>query len=82
MLPVCVCVQGYYFTGDGCKRDKDGYFWITGQHTINCLSLHVRVSSSIYPFQVSIPSSVFKYLSLQLSVHVDCTVSLSAMHAG
>ena len=20
-----------YFTGDGCKRDKDGYFWITGR---------------------------------------------------
>ncbi len=22
---------GYYFTGDGCKRDKDGYYWITGR---------------------------------------------------
>ena len=22
---------GYYFTGDGCKRDKDGYIWITGR---------------------------------------------------
>ena len=22
---------GYYFTGDGCKRDGDGYFWITGR---------------------------------------------------
>ena len=22
---------GYYFTGDGCKRDADGYFWITGR---------------------------------------------------
>ena len=22
---------GRYFTGDGCKRDKDGYFWITGR---------------------------------------------------
>ncbi|KGN51167.2 acetyl-coenzyme A synthetase, chloroplastic/glyoxysomal-like isoform X2 [Cucumis sativus] len=22
---------GYYFTGDGCIRDKDGYFWITGR---------------------------------------------------
>ena len=22
---------GYYFTGDGAKRDKDGYFWITGR---------------------------------------------------
>ncbi len=23
--------KGYYFTGDGCKRDKDGYYWITGR---------------------------------------------------
>lgn len=22
---------GYYFTGDGCKRDEDGYYWITGR---------------------------------------------------
>uniref|UniRef100_H3BGI7 Propionate--CoA ligase n=1 Tax=Latimeria chalumnae TaxID=7897 RepID=H3BGI7_LATCH len=22
---------GYYITGDGCKRDKDGYYWITGR---------------------------------------------------
>lgn len=23
--------KGYYFTGDGCRRDKDGYFWLTGR---------------------------------------------------
>ena len=23
--------EGAYFTGDGAKRDKDGYFWITGR---------------------------------------------------
>jgi acetyl-CoA synthetase len=22
---------GYYFTGDGAKRDSDGYYWITGR---------------------------------------------------
>ncbi|HWU01570.1 MAG TPA: acetate--CoA ligase, partial [Novosphingobium sp.] len=22
---------GYYFTGDGCRRDEDGYHWITGR---------------------------------------------------
>ncbi|KAJ4790845.1 Acetyl-coenzyme A synthetase [Rhynchospora pubera] len=22
---------GYYFTGDGCSRDKDGYYWLTGR---------------------------------------------------
>jgi len=23
--------DGKYFTGDGCKRDKEGYYWITGR---------------------------------------------------
>uniref|UniRef100_A0A1D1YZF8 Acetyl-coenzyme A synthetase n=1 Tax=Anthurium amnicola TaxID=1678845 RepID=A0A1D1YZF8_9ARAE len=22
---------GYYFTGDGCRRDSDGYYWLTGR---------------------------------------------------
>src|SRR5690606_23648754 len=22
---------GMYFTGDGCRRDADGYYWITGR---------------------------------------------------
>ena len=22
---------GYYFTGDGCRRDEDGYYFITGR---------------------------------------------------
>ncbi|KAB7614708.1 acetate--CoA ligase [Amylibacter sp. SFDW26] len=23
--------KGYYFTEDGCRRDEDGYYWITGR---------------------------------------------------
>jgi len=23
--------DGYYMTGDGCRRDKDGYYWIVGR---------------------------------------------------
>jgi acetyl-CoA synthetase len=23
--------KGYYFSGDGCRRDSDGYYWITGR---------------------------------------------------
>ena len=42
---VCVRVQGYYFTGDGCRRDEDGYFWITGQPSFN-LSVHSMVRLS------------------------------------
>jgi acyl-coenzyme A synthetase/AMP-(fatty) acid ligase len=22
--------KGYYFSGDGCRRDKDGYYFLTG----------------------------------------------------
>jgi len=29
---------GKYFTGDGCRRDEDGYYWITGRvdDVLNC----------------------------------------------
>jgi acetyl-CoA synthetase len=23
--------EGYYYPGDGCRRDEDGYYWITGR---------------------------------------------------
>jgi acetyl-CoA synthetase len=23
--------KGLYFTGDGCRRDEDGYYWVTGR---------------------------------------------------
>ena len=26
-----IILLGYYFTGDGCRRDSDGYYWITGR---------------------------------------------------
>jgi len=30
--------DGYFFTGDGCRRDEDGYYWITGRvdDVLNC----------------------------------------------
>ncbi len=27
----CQIYPGYYFTGDGCMRDADGFYWITGR---------------------------------------------------
>ena len=27
----CRTTQGYYFSGDGARRDADGYYWITGR---------------------------------------------------
>merc|ERR1711935_953685 len=30
--------KGYFFTGDGCRRDEDGFYWITGRvdDVLNC----------------------------------------------
>ncbi len=29
--PISAQYKGYYFSGDGCRRDADGYYWITGR---------------------------------------------------
>ena len=29
--PTSQTYKGKYFTGDGCRRDEDGYYWITGR---------------------------------------------------
>jgi hypothetical protein len=29
--PTSSSIPGYYFTGDGARRDEDGYYWITGR---------------------------------------------------
>ena len=29
--PISPPIPGKYFTGDGCRRDEDGYYWITGR---------------------------------------------------
>ena len=29
--PISAPIPGKYFTGDGCRRDEDGYYWITGR---------------------------------------------------
>lgn len=31
---------GYFFTGDGARRDADGYLWITGV-VLHCLCLEI-----------------------------------------
>lgn len=48
---------GYYFTGDGCRRDKDGYYWITGRvddvinpsgHRLGTAEIESALNSSSY----------------------------------
>lgn len=52
-------LQGYYFTGDGCKRDEDGYFWITGK----------RQESSMHRYQGSAESSMSGMLTSPCVLH-------------
>ncbi|MFO7559726.1 MAG: acetate--CoA ligase [Desulfobacterales bacterium] len=50
--------DGYYFAGDGCSRDKDGYYWITGRvdDVIN-VSGHRMGTAEIESAIVSYPSA-------------------------
>ncbi|XP_073257165.1 acetyl-coenzyme A synthetase, cytoplasmic-like [Porites lutea] len=36
---------GYYTTGDGCKRDSNGYYWITGR-TDDCMNVSGHLLST------------------------------------
>jgi acetyl-CoA synthetase len=47
--------KGYYFTGDGCRRDEDGYYWITGRvddvlnvsgHRLGTAEIEASINSS------------------------------------
>jgi acetyl-CoA synthetase len=38
--------KGKYFTGDGCRRDEDGYYWITGRVDDVIVTLNVGVEPS------------------------------------
>ena len=31
LLSFVFLLSGFYFTGDGARRDADGYYWITGR---------------------------------------------------
>ena len=44
---------GYYFTGDGCRRDEDGYYWITGRvDDMVFLSFIMKIIVYFYSFNL------------------------------
>ena len=49
--------EGKYFTGDGCRRDEDGYYWITGRvdDVIN-ISGHRMGTAEVESALVAFPS--------------------------
>lgn len=55
--------EGYYFTGDGAKRDKDGYLWVTGRiddiiivsgHNLSTAEFETTLSSQIGILEVAV----------------------------
>jgi acetyl-CoA synthetase len=58
--------QGKYFTGDGCRRDKDGYYWITGRiDDIVIVSGHnlstAEIESALVAHKVNTKRNLKKY---------------------
>mgnify|MGYP006275144501 CR=1 FL=1 len=49
--------KGYYFTGDGCRRDEDGYYWITGRvDDVNNVSGHRMGTAEVESALVNHPA--------------------------
>ena len=75
--------KGYYFTGDGCRRDADGYYWITGRvdDVIN-VSGHRMGTAEIESALVAHPkvseSAVVGYPHIIKGQGIYCYVTLMA----
>ena len=66
--------KGYYFTGDGCRRDEDGYYWITGRvDDVLNVSGHrmgtAEVESAVVGFPHEIKGQgIYAYVTLNVGV--------------
>ena len=75
--------DGKYFTGDGCKRDSDGYYWITGRvDDVIIVSGHNLGTAEIESAFVSHPkvseAAVVGYAHSIKGSGLYCYVSLNA----
>ena len=79
--------KGKYFTGDGCKRDADGYYWITGRvdDVIN-VSGHrmgtAEVESALVSHNLVSEAAVVGYPHDIKGQGIYCYVTLMAGEAG
>jgi acetyl-CoA synthetase len=79
--------KGKYFTGDGCRRDKDGYYWITGRvdDVIN-VSGHrmgtAEVESALVSHDMVSEAAVVGYPHDIKGQGIYCYVTLMAGEAG
>jgi acetyl-CoA synthetase len=79
--------KGKYFTGDGCRRDEDGYYWITGRvdDVIN-VSGHrmgtAEVESALVSHEKVSEAAVVGYPHDIKGQGIYCYVTLNAGEAG
>ncbi|QYJ07802.1 acetate--CoA ligase [Qipengyuania flava] len=79
--------QGKYFTGDGCRRDEDGYYWITGRvdDVIN-VSGHrmgtAEVESALVSHAIVAEAAVVGYPHDIKGQGIYCYVTLNAGEEG
>jgi acetyl-CoA synthetase len=79
--------RGKYFTGDGCRRDSDGYYWITGRvDDVLNISGHRLGTAEIESALVSHPkvaeAAVVGYPHDIKGQGIYCYVTLNAGEAG
>ena len=79
--------RGKYFTGDGCRRDEDGYYWITGRvdDVIN-VSGHrmgtAEVESALVLHELVAEAAVVGYPHDLKGQGIYCYVTLNAGEEG
>ncbi len=61
---------GYYFTGDGCRRDKDGYYWLIGVLLHPAFTALSRILANRLKAQASMKTWSWHPGGLQLTVDI------------
>ncbi|MDX3928394.1 MAG: acetate--CoA ligase [Shinella sp.] len=79
--------KGKYFTGDGCRRDEDGYYWITGRvDDVLNVSGHrlgtAEVESALVSHHLVSEAAVVGYPHSLKGQGIYCYVSLMAGEEG
>ena len=79
--------KGLYFTGDGCRRDADGYYWITGRiDDVLNVSGHrlgtAEVESALVAHEAVAEAAVVGFPHAIKGTGIYAYVVLTADHAG
>ncbi len=79
--------KGLYFTGDGCRRDEDGYYWITGRiDDVLNVSGHrlgtAEVESALVAHEAVAEAAVVGFPHAIKGTGIYAYVVLAAEHAG